>query len=473
MVLAAVMLLASGCVNPPNPVNGTNATNVTNVTNVTNNTGTAGLMGSENNVIYLLYDPVNMDPSMISEFKKTVTAAAGLVGLKTDFRCTDLSLLVQGTASQASTTCTTTDGASKFEDTSAFLTGNKDKITSLVFVYSNGVLPVNYSPVSKQLAHGICDAITSGKPDKCSSLPEVSKINALLVDNTSYDYSQLGSQLASIGIPLNVKTSTDAGKDIQTYSLMYMPAIVVDSSSVTDSEQKTLFENLVSAGQLEKHGNSYVLYPPATNQAYVGATKDSVKLDVYVMAFCPYGVMMEDAAIPVKKDLGDRLDLNIHFIASGDGTTFNSLHGAMEAAEDMRQLCVKKHYPDKYFDYVSCVDKNYNDYYAANQKTCVSTGCDYQGCEAAQNISNDTIDTCMTGDEGKQLMTADIAIGAGLGVSGSPTSYLDGKDVSKTLPRSVDQLKAAICLYLNDKTGCEASGNSTGTPAATAGPSCG
>ncbi|MDH7593148.1 MAG: hypothetical protein QHG99_02190 [Methanomicrobiales archaeon] len=88
---------------------------------------------------------------------------------------------------------------------------------------------------------------------------------------------------------------------------------------------------------------------PTPTPAMVNTERPTI--DLYVMAFCPYGVQAENAMKSVVDLLGDSVDMKVRFIARVGGETpdtVNSLHGANEAKEDLRQVCIQKQHPDLY-----------------------------------------------------------------------------------------------------------------------------
>ena len=133
-------------------------------------------------------------------------------------------------------------------------------------------------------------------------------------------------------------------------------------------------------------------------------------IQVFIMSDCPYGKKAVEALYEAKKNFGSEMSFDIHYIASdnSDGT-FNSLHGAYEAEEDIRQVCVRNISPDKFLDYTNC------------RSLEGIRGTDYKKCAVQFGIDLKTLDTCTTGDQGKQLFRDDIKIAEGLGIGASPT----------------------------------------------------
>jgi len=170
-------------------------------------------------------------------------------------------------------------------------------------------------------------------------------------------------------------------------------------------------------------------------------------VQLYVMAFCPYGIQAEDAMKPVVDLLGSKADIQVHFIASVGGTTpdsVSSLHGPVEAQEDLRQVCIMKNYDQKtYWKYVMAIDAT-----CSGQRSD-STAYDTCWKSAAKNASIDAtkIDTCSKGSEGINLLKADEALTTQYGVSGSPTLIING--VVYSGGRTPDAYKEGICAAFN------------------------
>lgn len=168
-----------------------------------------------------------------------------------------------------------------------------------------------------------------------------------------------------------------------------------------------------------------------------------VKLDMYVMSQCPYGVQAEDGAIPAVQRLIDSVDYNIYFIVNenGDGT-FSSLHGQPEVDENLRQICINEKYPDQFLDYLTCLNKNYRN--AENAWTA---------CATAYNIDTDEISACQTGDEGKALLSESAKKAKSVGASGSPTIYLNDKLYQQG--RDPQSFTRAICQLAPENPACD------------------
>jgi glutaredoxin len=206
--------------------------------------------------------------------------------------------------------------------------------------------------------------------------------------------------------------------------------------------------------------------PQPTQQQQPTETPKTAKptVQLYVMAFCPYGIQAEDAMKPVVDLLGSKADIQVHFIATVSGTTpdtVQSLHGPVEAQEDLRQVCIMKYYDQKtYWKYVMAIDAT-----CSGQRSDATA---YDACwkSAAKNASIDAteIDTCSKGSDGMTLIKADADLSSSKGVSGSPTLIING--VTYSGARTPDAYKEGICTaFTTIPTECSQNLSTTGSAA--------
>lgn len=170
---------------------------------------------------------------------------------------------------------------------------------------------------------------------------------------------------------------------------------------------------------------------------------DKPKVELFVMAFCPYGVQAEQAIKPVYDLLKDKIDFSINYIVSVGGDTLDSvssLHGAKEAEEDARQVCIAKNYPDKLWDYVIEIDNKCYPSYSKDIDTC------WKQAAAKFGISTAKIDGCVK-DESVLLLKASETLSNNYGVSGSPTLVING--VTYSGGRTSADYQIGICSAFN------------------------
>ncbi len=202
---------------------------------------------------------------------------------------------------------------------------------------------------------------------------------------------------------------------------------------------------------------------------------DKPELDFYVMSFCPYGNQMETTLRPVFDLLGDKVNLKPRYIfekISGDLATYcknsnpdvancptyvknsngqlkdvtdcknqiaamikncndeskylkignnlyTSLHGRVEANQDVREICAYNLATDKklWWDFVKNVNDNCT---AQNADTC------WEEQATKAGLDTNKITECFNKDAAS-LIEAEIADTTKNSVSGSPTLMIDGK----------------------------------------------
>jgi hypothetical protein len=164
------------------------------------------------------------------------------------------------------------------------------------------------------------------------------------------------------------------------------------------------------------------------------------QVDLFIMSHCPYGVQATDAMKEVLNTLKG-VTLNIHYIADYDSSTkqFNSLHGAEEVNEDIRELCAKEISPSTYLNYIWCRNSN-----------IASTA--WESCATNSSIDVAKLKACSEGDDGKTLLMNDIKIGQELKVDASPTFYANNRYTFQGL--AANDIKTGICKYNPTLVGC-------------------
>ena len=166
---------------------------------------------------------------------------------------------------------------------------------------------------------------------------------------------------------------------------------------------------------------------------------EKVDFDLYVMSQCPYGTQAEGLVLSIMDDFENYVNFNVEYIANftADGT-FSSLHGQPEVGGDLYQLCVKQNFPDKFWPYLECQNKNYQDLSST-----------FESCANEVGVDFSTIQSCAQGDEGKELLTTSLNKAKELNVGGSPTFYINNE--LYTGPRTEIALKKALCGAIDNK----------------------
>ena len=324
-----------------------------------------------------------------------------------------------------------------------------------------------YYPKSDFFERSMCNIVN--KSEVCSKLPEVNTVNLFIVNDKrckNCDVSDYTKKLNQIFSDLKISQydiSEDKGKKIfEKTSSTYLPLFAFDTSLLDSEGYKQV------SRYIEKRGEYYVLkigskFNPSkeicdnkiddTGNGLIDCNdpdcKDSLicrkeipnKLELYIMSDCPYGKEAVKVAKPIIDNFGSRIDFSIHYIASETNDKFTSLHGDYEAKEDMRQLCVIKHYPKRWFNYILCRSKE-----GIKNK-------DWKPCVETNSMSTSTIEECMDGTEGKNLLSEDIKRTNSLGISRSPTWMANNRYKFSGL--NSESVKNQFCNYNYGLKGCE------------------
>lgn len=160
--------------------------------------------------------------------------------------------------------------------------------------------------------------------------------------------------------------------------------------------------------------------PQEQKKAPSDAQEIKNKLEVFIMAYCPFGeIAMKQVPALFKQFEWANLDFDVHYIAKKTwewytAADFESLHWVPEAEEDIRQLCIKKEYwVWKLVDYMMV---RYAD--AANNWSVT----DWPE-KALESIKWDVkkIAECVTSWEGWKLLAEDVKRADSYWVQWSPT----------------------------------------------------
>ena len=164
--------------------------------------------------------------------------------------------------------------------------------------------------------------------------------------------------------------------------------------------------------------------------AMVGSAVDikgAPTLEAFVVSYCPYGLQMEKGILPAYELLNGKANFKIRFI--------DPMHGQTETDEDNRQMCIREE-TKQFWPYLQCfVDKG-----EGSESACMKE----------VGIDESKINDCMANRaEGYFETDSQIADQYG-GVTGSPTTFIDGKEV-QIYPRSPQDVLNAVCNAFTDK----------------------
>ncbi len=134
---------------------------------------------------------------------------------------------------------------------------------------------------------------------------------------------------------------------------------------------------------------------------------ESENLTAFVVSQCPYGLQMQRVfkmAINAQPEL--EKNLTVRYIGAIENNQITSMHGEEEAAENLRQICIREEQKSLYWPYVAC--------YMQAGKT--------EECLASTGVDITALNTC-TSSNGKGLEYAkkDFTLANKFNVRGSPT----------------------------------------------------
>jgi len=206
--------------------------------------------------------------------------------------------------------------------------------------------------------------------------------------------------------------------------------------------------------------------PQATRQAATNTVK-SVRpaVDLYVMAFCPYGTQAETGLGPVAELLKSKADFRVRYITTITGTTVDSvksLHGSAEAQEDLRQICISTYYPDRFWSYI----RTFNEQCYPSWKNATALESCQEKTMAALSMDSAKIDTCSQGTEGLALLKADETASDTYHAKSSPMLFINGALYSGS--RTAEAYKQAVCnSFETAPAECSTAVSSAPAPAST------
>lgn len=169
---------------------------------------------------------------------------------------------------------------------------------------------------------------------------------------------------------------------------------------------------------------------------------DSPMLEAYVVSECPFGLQMQRAmaeAVKGAPELAQYMKVLYIGEVSSDGSTITAMHGAQEAQENLRQICIREEQGNKFWDYISC------------QIQVAGSGI---SCEKSTGIDSGMLSSCISDtSRGIAYAKTDFDLATKYSVTGSPTMILNEASISETSfgGRSADGVKSMVCAGFNSE----------------------
>lgn len=187
--------------------------------------------------------------------------------------------------------------------------------------------------------------------------------------------------------------------------------------------------------------------PSADSQTQQEVPKaDKPKVELFIMAMCPYGTQAEKGILPALNLLKDKVNFTLRFVSY-------SMHGKDEIDENTRLYCVQKEAPEKLYDYMKC-------YLGANDPS------KWDSCISEVGIEKSKMDSCINSTDKEFNITGlfndkstwmngrypqynvDKDLNSRYGVQGSPTFVING--VQSNAGRDSASYLDAICQSFTD-----------------------
>ena len=171
---------------------------------------------------------------------------------------------------------------------------------------------------------------------------------------------------------------------------------------------------------------------------------DKPVVELFIMSYCPYGLQMQKAFLPVMELLKNKADLSIKFVSY-------AMHEKKEIDENNRQYCIQSEQQDKLVSYLKCFTVS------GDATTCLKEA----------KINESKMNSCISAADKKFGITAaydnkaswlsgqfpiypvDQALNDQYGVRGSPTLVINGVQVQSA--RSPEAVKQVVCAAFNEQ----------------------
>ena len=214
----------------------------------------------------------------------------------------------------------------------------------------------------------------------------------------------------------------------------------------------------------------------AASTPVVVTKADKPKVELFIMSYCPYGLQMQKAYLPVMKLLSKKADMDIKWVNY-------IMHEKKEIEENNVQYCIQKEQSDKYVAYAECFTVNgvsttclqTAKVDTTKLKSCISTA------DTKFNITKNYNDKTKWLSGYYPLYEVNDDLNTKYGVQGSPTLVINGVIVDN-VSRTAEAIKQAVCAsFKTQPTECSTTlssaaataGFGAGTGQDTAGVDCG
>jgi glutaredoxin len=321
---------------------------------------------------------------------------------------------------------------------------------------------VNALPVQvTEPAEGTCSVVP---PSTQVDLNALSKKLETFLDKSFLEAQGLHAKVVSI------KPYKDSNEMFEAEVVAYKGDTNVGSDIIYITSQGYVF--IVFQGPYDVENPLKLSEPPAQPEI---PKSERPKVLMFVMSFCPFGQQAERGLKPVMELLGDKLDFEPHYViydkrygytwpdyCIDENAEYCSMHGVEELKEDVRQLCIWKYHPDKFWNYVSYINANCS---VSNVGDC------WKDAAASVDLNVEAVQKCFD-EEALTLLAKEKELNERYGVSGSPTIFINDTEYSGG--RTAAAFQQAICdAFENPPADCNAQVGDEGETSQPPAGSCG
>lgn len=300
-----------------------------------------------------------------------------------------------------------------------------------------------------------------GTKESVCSYTEPEEVKLIIVNDkncAACDSSKLETVLQQIFLGTiieQVDANSEEGQNLITsMNVKYLPAYFYEKK-ITENP---IFSNPQLSSAFEEKGEYMKILDEATGATHLIDKEEIAKLqkalnigekpqiDFFVMSYCPYGNIAEEAISQVYDLLGDKVKYVPHYVIysnyAGGGQSYCldsankycSMHGIQELNQDIREICVYEQSGiNKYFEFVKAMNAKCN---ANNADAC------WSNVAKGLNLDIAKIALCEK-DKGIEYSAKELGLNSLLSVRGSPTTFING--VQYNGARDATGYQTALC----------------------------
>lgn len=301
---------------------------------------------------------------------------------------------------------------------------------------------------SNDFLRAICNSYESKKPAACENIPVPPLVNAVMLSDERCATCKIDGlevklkQIFEGVVARKLDYKTPEGKALydelrKADASFRLPALLFDNTIDADQDGKQQVSRFlrpighyqavalggtfdptaeICDNKVDDDNNGVIDCDEASCKQTMSCRPEIKKsLDVFVMSHCPYGTKALLAVKEFADAFGNDATVSVHFIGDTKDGQLNSMHGAEEVTDDLREVCAVKHYGKdrKFLEFLACRSKDLK--------------ADWKACTGTNGIDAGLIQACVEGAEGKSLLTASFQVASNLAIQSSPTFLVNNR----------------------------------------------